>query len=260
MGLFFADDEKHFTGVRAVGFPRYKELLEHSFKDFFLSGFISLVLLMPFCLGIVYAVLSKSVLVMLFASVAGGAISGPGIACMYDLILRRLRDDKSDWWFCFKKSMRQNWKASLLPGIVQCVFLGFLIFSGALMWWAKKPFSLGTLAVLALSSVFFLAVLSVWWPQVVLFEQKTTVRIKNAVGFILFHPGRSLGTALLQAAWWLITFLFLPWSAFLVPFLNTWYILYLAMFFLYRPMDEAFQIERQIEAQFPGQIQIGEED
>lgn len=260
MGLFFADDEKRFTGVRAVGFPRYRELLEHNFKEFFLVGFISLVLLIPYGLGMAYAILSKSILVMLVSAIVGGVIGGPGIACMYDLILRRLRDDKSDWWFCFKKSLKQNWKASLLPGIVQCVFLGFLIFSGAMMWWAEKPLSFGTLAIMALSTVFFLAVLSLWWPQVVLFEQGTPARIKNAVGFILFHPGRSLGVALLQAAWWLVAFLFLPWSAFLVPFLNIWYILYLAMFFLYRPMDEAFHIEEQIEEMFPGQIQIGDED
>ncbi len=260
MGLFFPDDEKHYTGVRAVGFPRYRELLERNFKEFFLVGFISLVLLIPWGLGIAFALLSKSILVMLLSGVVGGAIGGPGIGCMYDLILRRLRDDKNDWWFCFKKSLRQNWRASLLPGIVQGVFLGFLVFSCAMMWWAERPLSPGTLGVLALSTVFFLALLSLWWPQVVLFEQKTPVRIKNAVGFILFHPGRSLGAALLQAGWWLVAFLFLPWSAFLVPFLNVWYILYLAMFLLYRPMEEAFQIEAQIEARFPGQIQIGDDE
>lgn len=260
MGLFFADDEKRFTGMRAVGFPRYKELLEQNFKAFFLVGFISFMFLIPYGLGIVYAILSQSILVMLLAGIVGGAVAGPGIACMYDLILRRLRDDKSDWWYCFKKSMRQNWKASLLPGIVQGVFLGFLIFSGALMWWAQRPFSLGSVAALALSSVLFLAILSVWWPQVVLFEQRTPVRLKNAIGFILFHPLKSLGVALLQVAWWLVTFLLLPWSAFLVPFLNVWYILYLATFFLYRSLDAAFQIEAQIEEKFPGQIQIGEDD
>lgn len=34
-----------------------------------------------------------------------------------------------------------------------------------------------------------------------------------------------------------------------------WYILYLAVFLLYRPMDEAFHIEEQINERFPGQIQ-----
>ena len=119
---------------------------------------------------------------------------------------------------------------------------------------------MGTVALLLLSSVLFMAVMSIWWPQVVLFNQLIGVQLKNAVGFILFHLGRSLGVSLLQVVWWLITFLFLPWSAFLVPFLNVWYILYLVMFFLYRPLDAAFQIEEQINEHFPGQIQIGEED
>ncbi|MBD5119271.1 MAG: hypothetical protein HDT37_09230 [Clostridiales bacterium] len=42
---------------------------------------------------------------------------------------------------------------------------------------------------------------------------------------------------------------------FLIPFLSMWYILYLAVFILYRPMDEAFLIEDQINERFPGQIQ-----
>lgn len=260
MGLFFADDEKRFTYGRAVGFARYKEILEKNFKEFFLVGFITLGFLIPFGIGMAYAVLSTSILAMLAAGIIGGAIAGPGIACMYDLILRRLRDDKSDWWVCYKKSMGQNWKAAVLPGVLQCIFWGFLIFSGALLWWAEAPISMGTVALLLLSSVLFMAVMSIWWPQVVLFNQLIGVQLKNAVGFILFHLGRSLGVSLLQVVWWLITFLFLPWSAFLVPFLNVWYILYLVMFFLYRPLDAAFQIEEQINEHFPGQIQIGEED
>ena len=259
MGLFFPDDVNRFTSGRATGFARYREVLEGSFKEFFLVGFITLVFLIPFGLGMVYAILSTSALVMLAAGVVGGAISGPGIACMYDIILRRLRNDKSDWWVCYKKSMRQNWRASIFPGIVQCVFLGFLIFSGALLWWAELPITIGTAATLVLSAILFLMVLSVWWPQVVLFDQRVGLQLKNAVFFILFHLGRALGAAVLQAAWWVIMFLFLPWTAFLVPFLSMWYILYLAVFLLYRPMDEAFRIEEQINERFPGQIQAEEE-
>lgn len=261
MGLFFPDDDHHFTYGRAIGFARYKEVLERSFKEFFLVGFITLVFLIPFGLGAAYAILSSSSLLMLVAAVAGGAISGPGVACMYDIILRRLRDDKSDWWVCYKKSMRQNWRAAILPGVIQCVFLGFLIFSGALLlWWRNLPVSIWTIAILLLSSLLFMMVFSIWWPQVVLFDQRPGVQLKNAVFFILFHPGRVLGAGALQVVWWLVMFLFLPWTAFLVPFLSMWYILFLAVFILYRPMDEAFRIEEQIEERFPGQIQIGEDD
>lgn len=259
MGLFFPDDEKRFTYGRAIGFARYKEVLERSFKEFFIVGFITLGFLLPFGLGMAYALLTASSLVTLVVSVAGGAVSGPGVACMYDIILRRLRDDRSDWWVCYKKSMRQNWRAAVLPGIVQCVFLGFLIFSGALLWWAKLPVSIWTAAILVLSALLFMMVLSVWWPQVVLFDQRAGVQLKNAMLFILFRPGRALGAAAVQVAWWVVMFLFLPWTAFLVPFLSMWYVLYLAMFILYRPMDEAFRIEDQISERFPEQIRQEEE-
>lgn len=260
MGLFFPDDENRFTYGRAIGFARYREVLEGSFKEFFLVGFITLAFLLPFGLGMVYAILTTSSLVMLTASVFGGAISGPGVACMYDIILRRLRDDKSDWWICYKKSMRQNCRAAILPGVVQGVFLGCLIFTCALLWWAELPISVWTIAILLLAALLFVMVLSVWWPQVVLFDQRAGLQLKNSVLFILFHPWRVLGAAALQVAWWMTTFLFMPWTAFLVPFLSVWYILYLTVFILYRPMDEAFRIEDQIDERFPGQIQADEED
>ena len=244
MGLLFPDDdEQQFTYGRAIGFARYKEVLERSFKEFFLVGFITLAAMIPFALGMVYAVLA--------AAVVGGVISGPAMACMYDIILRRLRDDQGDWWTCWKKSIRQNWRASLLPGVVQCLFLGMVIFSGALLWWSQRPASLSTLVLLAVSVLAATMVLSVWWPQVVLFEQTPLLQLKNSLFFILFHPGRVLGAAAVQAVWWLVLFLFLPWSAFVVPFLGVWYILYLALFILYRPLDEAFRIEEQIWERFP---------
>ncbi len=92
MGLFFADDEKHIEGVRAVGFPRYRQLLEHNFKEFFLVGFIALALLIPYGLGMACALLSKSILVMLLSGFAGGALGGRGSGCLYDLFLGRLGD------------------------------------------------------------------------------------------------------------------------------------------------------------------------
>lgn len=260
MGLFFAGDENRFTHGRAVGFARYRQVLEENFKEFFLVGFLTLVFLLPFGLGMAFAILTSSALVVLAAAIIGGAVSGPGVACMYDIILRRLRDDKADWWTCWKKSMRQNWRAAILPGVVQCLFLGFLIFSGAILWWARLPISIWTVAILALSSLLCLMVLAVWWPQVVLFDQRPGIQLKNAVFFILFHPARVLGAGALQVVWWTAGFLFLPWTAFLVPFLSVWYILYLAVFILYRPMDEAFHIEEQIRERFPGQIQTGEDD
>ena len=253
MALFFGDDEERFTpGVRKVGFPRYREVLEKNWKDFMLVGFLTLLGLIPFGAGMVYAILSSSLLVAALAGVIGGLFSGPGIACMYDLILRRLRNDEGHWSVCCKRSMKQNWKASLLPGVAQCVFLSILIYSGALHYWGVRPMTLGTLFVFAIACIIFLMVMTLWWCQTVLFEQTTGLKLKNALFFILFHFSRALLCGLAQFAWWMAAFLFLPWTGLLVPFLSVWYILYLAVFLLYRYMDQDFGIEDQIRQSFPG--------
>lgn len=258
MGLFFPQTEIR-PGVRYTGFARYRQIMERDWKDFILVGFMTLLYHIPFGLGMGYAILSRSLIVMVVSSLAGGLLLGPGLACMYDLILRRFRDDRSDRWICYKKAFRQNLLASLLPGVVQCLFVGCVVFSGGLLWWAETPISRGTVALIILSSLIMEMILTVWWPQVVLFTQRTTVQLKNCILFIITYRWRILGAAALQVAWWLAAFLLLPWSAFLVPILGVWYILMLAMFIIYRPLNEAFHIEEQIEEHFPGQMDAGED-
>lgn len=258
MGLFFPQTEIR-SGVRYTGFARYRQIIERDWKDFILVGFITLLYYIPLGLGLGYAILSQSLLIMLFSSLVGGLVAGPGLACMYDLILRRLRDDRSDWWICYKKSMRQNLRASLLPGVIQCLFMGCVVFSGGLLWWSEGAISWGTVVFIILSSLFMEMLLTVWWPQIVLFEQKPFIQVKNCILFIITHLGPILKASAIQVIWWLIAFLFLPWTAFLVPFLSVWYILLLAMFTVYRSLDEAFRIEEQIEEHFPGQIDRGED-
>lgn len=255
MGFLFPQDEIR-PGVRPTGFARYRQILERDWKNLILVGFVTLLYYIPFAGGMVYALLSKSLLVMLASALVGGAILGPGLACMYDLILRRLRDDRGDWWTRYQTSMRQNFRASILPGVVQCLFLGCVIFSGALIWWAKAPISWGTVALVLFSALLVEMIFTVWWPQVVLFNQRPVIYLKNCVLFILQNFKRSLAAAVLQVVWWLLTFLLLPWSAFLVPLLSVWYVLLLAMFIIYKPLNSAFRIEEEIEKHFPGQIDI----
>lgn len=257
MGLFFPQTEIR-PGVRYTGFARYRQIIERDWKSFLLVGFITLLYHIPFGLGMGYAILSKSLIIMVISSLIGGIFLGPGLACMYDLLLRRFRDDRSDWWICYKKAFRQNLRASLLPGIVQCLFVGCVVFSGGLLWWARTPISWGTVALIILSSLIMEMLLTVWWPQVVLFNQGPPQQLKNCILFILIYPKRILGAAAIQVAWWLVAFLMLPWSAFLVPFLGVWYILMLAMFIIYRPLDEAFHVEEQIAEHFPNQMDSGE--
>lgn len=254
MALFFENDEEGSAEGRKEGFPRYRELLERHWKEFLAVGFLTLVFHIPFAGGLVYAALSSSALLALCAGLVGGAIAGPGLSCMYDLILRRLRNDKGDAWTCWKRAFRQNWRASLLPGIVQSMFISMLAFSGFVIYQGARPATLGTLLLLLFAALFVTMLMSVWWPQVALFDQKQSLRLKNGLFFILFHPWPVLGAALLQLLWWAVLFLFLPWTAFAVPVLGLWYILFLTQFLLYPKLNEDFKIEEKIRAAFPGRL------
>lgn len=258
MGLFFPQTEIQ-PGERYTGFARYRQIMERDWKDFILVGFLTLLYHIPLGLGLGYAILSKSLIIALVSSLAGGLFAGPGLACMYDLILRRLRDDRSDWWICYKKSMRQNLRASILPGIVQCLFVACVVFSGGLLWWSAGSISLGTIAFIIFSSIVMEMILTVWWPQIVLFDQNPLIQIKNCILFIITHFKSILGAAAIQVIWWIAIFLFLPWTAFIVPILGIWYILFLAMFIIYRNFNESFRVEEQIEEKFPGQMDAGKD-
>lgn len=260
MGLFFPQEPNRFPQVRPVGFARYRQVLERDWKRFFLTDLLTLASLIPFGLGLGYAVLSSSVLVLIPVCLLGGLIAGPGMAGMYDMILRSLRDNKDHWWYSYKRAMGQNWKAALVPGVVMCLFLGFLVFACAMLWWSTAPITPGSVAILAASALILTMVFSVWWPQVVLFDQRHGIRLKNCVLFCLQNFTRTLGAAALQLLWWVLTVLLLPWSAFLVPFLGVWYILFVSNLLLYDRLDRAFRIEEQIGQAFPEQIPVyGEE-
>ena len=73
MGLFFPSDPV-IHGQRATGLPRYQELLERDWKSFLFADFVTLGLCIPYGLGVGYALLSSSLLVLLPVCVVGGLL------------------------------------------------------------------------------------------------------------------------------------------------------------------------------------------
>lgn len=260
MGMFFPDDPDYFPNRRPTGFKRYSQVLERDWKRLIMGNLLTVGSLLPFALGVGYAVLSSSILVLLPVCVLGGIIAGPFVACMYDMILRGLRDNVDDWWYSYKKAMKQNFRAAILPGVVMCLFLGFYIFCCAMLWWAPGNPGLGTVAVMLISALIVIMVFTVWWTQVVLFDQKHGIRLKNCLLFCIRYLKPSLIAAAVQLLWWLFLVVMLPWSGYVIPFIGIWYILYLSTFLIYDRLDEAFAIEERIAEAFPEQIPVyGEE-
>ena len=184
MGLFFPSDPI-VHGQRAKGLPRYQELLERDWKSFLFADFVTLGLCIPYGLGVGYALLSSSLLVLLPVCILGGLLVGPAISGIMDALFRSYRDAPRGWWENYCKGMKQNWKSSLLPGIVFCLALGIELFFGMVLFSAEQLPGIGTLAVFFVGLLLLLMLFTAFWPQVVLFEESNLHRLQNAILFCL---------------------------------------------------------------------------
>lgn len=245
MGLLTPEDRSYDPSVRQTGFYRYKQLLSFYGVHWFQVGLFTVVGAMPLAIGIVLSILSSSVLVLLLCSVAGGMIFGPFLAGMFDAVMRGLRDDPNNWWTNYKKSWRQNWAGSLLPGAFLGLFIGVYAFMANLFWWAQSSPSPGTIALYLFSGLVLVIFTTLFWPQLVLFRQTMPNRLRNILLFTSKYLWKVLGAALLQLLYFAVIILFAPWTLLLVPFLGVWYIIFLTQFMLYDALNEELRIEEQ---------------
>ena len=243
MGLFFPEDPHFNETKRQTGFYRYRQLLSARFSRWWKTNLLTLAGFAPLAAGVFYAVASTSVLVLLPASLLGGMIAGPFLAGMYDAILRGLRDDPLPWWEGYKRAWKQNWKSSLVPGALLGLVLGVYTFMAMLFWWAERAPSPGTVALYLFALLAVVTVNTLYWPQLVLFQQNASVRLQNCLLFCIKYFWRVLGVGLLQLGYWTLFVLFAPWTLLLLPVLGVWYILFLSQFLIYTQMNEAFSIE-----------------
>lgn len=247
MGLLFPEDPHFDENERQTGFYRYRQILSVRFGQWWKTNLLTLVGLTPLAAGIFYSVASASVLVLLPCSTAGGMIAGPFLAGMYDAILRGLRDDPCPWWDSYRSAWRQNWKDSLIPGALFGLVAGVYTFMAMLFWWSEQAPTPGTIAMYLFALLLMLIIHTLYWPQLVLFRQKASIRLRNCLLFCAKYLWRVLGVGILQLGYLAIMVLFAPWTLILIPILGVWYIWFLAQFLIYDQMNEVFEIEQQFD-------------
>lgn len=251
MGLFIREDPSYNEDIRQTGFNRYKQLLSLRFAQWWKVGMITLAGLAPLAAGIACAILTSSVLVLIPCSILGGMIAGPFLAGLYDAILRGLRDDPLPWKDAWVRSWKQDWRESLLPGAVMGLMTGLYAFMAMLFWWAQVPPSLGTVALYLFSLLLVLAANTLLWPQLVLFRQDPSTRLRNAVLFLVKRPWRVMGAGLVQLAYLAILVLFAPWTVLLLPITGVWYVVFLSQLLIYGALNEDLHIEESFEERSP---------
>jgi uncharacterized membrane protein YesL len=260
MALFQANFNAHTNGLRPTGSARFRELLGRDIARFFYVNLLTLIGFFPFVLGVLAAILSTSVVILIPASLIGGAIAGPALSAMYDCIYRSFRDAPGKWFDNYRRAIRQNWKQSLLPGMIFCLFLGLYAFMLMLFWYSERFPGWGTIAIFAAGLFLVLMFFSVYWPQIVLFEQTGKQRFYNSILFLIRYFGKTAGCAAIQLLYWAIIILLLPWTALLLPLTGFWAILFASHFLIYDTVNEVFHVEDQIVEAFPEQAPFYEDD
>ena len=242
MALF--RDDTDYTH-RQVGFARYKQLMSFYAFNWLRINLLTTAGALPLAAGILYALLTSSVVVLLPLSFLGGMIFGPFLAGLVDSIMRGLRDAPNNWWKNYKKSWKQNWRGSLLPGGMLGLFTGLFAFMVYIMSVARTAPSLGTWVMLLVSVAVVIWFNTLYWPQLVLFSQSFVNRLRNALLFTIKHSLRVLAAVAIQLVWLALMILLAPWTLVAVPFLGFWFPIFLAQYRIYADLNRDLRIEAQ---------------
>ncbi len=253
MGWFdrFAVQTSYQAGRRLTGILRYRELTDRYFGAFFKANLLTIFGFLPMGIGFLFVSGTGNPALVLAVFIVGGGIAAPFLAGLYDAVYRALRDAPGSWFENYRKAWRQNWRSSIVPGMVFGLLLGSYSLSGMTLLMSRQ--SLWTVAVIFFSLILFTMFFSVYWPLLVLMDQTVSVGIQNCLMFLLKEFWKVLGIALLQAAYWIAIVLFFPLSLLTLPILGFWFILFIANFLIYGAMNAVFRIEEQIAAVYPEQ-------
>lgn len=260
MGKLFNVMPGPASGKRLQGNARFHELLGRDTIRFMKVNLMTLLGFAPYAAALVISVLTSSILVLIPACMLSGILAGPALSCMYDCVFRSLRDAPGRIWENYKKAWKQNFKASVLPGMLFCTISGLYCFVLAMFSWARFSQTAGTYIAYFVGLMVFSLIFTILWPLITLFDQKPSDQVRNIILFAARYLWKVLLCAFLNAVYWMIMVLFLPWSVFLLPLIGFWFIVFLTSFILYGPLNEAFGIEDAISESFPDQVPYYETD
>lgn len=231
---------------RKGGPARWWKLIIHNFGAFCLSGALALFGLLPWLLGLYFAIATHTLLFLLAACVGGGLLAGPFFAALSDILFRALREESFSWRQAWSLALRRNASESLVPGVLCCTLYGIQIFT--LYHLGTGGAALNMSALLAVG-LLILTALALWlWPQVVLFSLPLPMLLKNTVLLTLSHIGRTFAAALVCLVYAGAVVLLNPLSLLVLSVLNLWLPLSAAWYILYQPLEKTFDLEASIRA------------
>ena len=232
---------------RKKGVGRLAEILSRDLDGIFLSGVLALLACVPAAVLVGIALWLGSLPLCLLAAAAAGWLVGPALTGLYDTILRALRDEPGFWWHTYKRVWKQNFKSSLVPGIV-FTLLWALVAYAAFVPPQMTTVSAGFALVLVVDMVLLLTLGSYYWMQNALFESSVSKKLSNCVRMFLGFLPQTVLSAVFQLGYWLLMAVVIPRCAFIFLLTGLWLPNLLAMMAVYAPIEKSLHLEEQIQA------------
>ena len=249
MGLFSYDfygggHGDHPNAPRKKGLARLWEVLREDALHLMGAGFLAALSVIPYAIGLMISIDSHALFPMAITCPLGGMLAAPQLCGLSDTILRALRDDHSRWWDTYRRAWKQNAKGCLLPGALGGLLFGFQL----LMFYQidVAEVDLFLLASMLLGAALSTAIASWLLPQLALMNLPLHRALLNAVLLCGGHPLKTLGTTLLQLAYWGLIVLAFPDTLILFVLLNFWAATFIVTFVQYEPLDSTFKIEASV--------------
>ncbi len=257
MGLFpSADDFKAGHGIqkdapRKTGVGRFFELLGRDMNGMFLANLLACLGFLPVICLVYIGFLMNNLPVMLVSAAVGGILAGPTLAGVYDTVLRALRDEPGYWWTTYRRAFRQNFKASILPGVLYCVVVTvqiFMVYFCFNMLAQGVNVGTGVWVATVLNLVIFHMMFAYMWPQVVLLEQPLRQTLANSVRCMLAFLPHALAAAIVQVVFWGIVILCMPLGLLLMVVFGFWFSCEVSCQIVSGDLERVFHIEEKIRA------------
>lgn len=249
MSLLFPDynkapPEEAENTMRKKGLSRLIEVIGRDFLNLYKGGLMALVGALPLVLGTIFSIRTNAIIPLFLAGVLGGAIAAPELVCLFDVILRALRDDPYYHWGIYQRVWCQNVFASLPFGA-----LFGLIFTAQIFLWTRfGSFGITELLMLMVSVILSLGLLLYVFAQIPLMQLPFLGLLKNAFFLFVGNLGSSLIAILMIFAYVLLIWLFYPVSAIVLLLGGVWSPILSALVVVYVRLDVAFEIEARVSA------------
>ena len=150
------------------------------------------------------------------------------------------------WWHTYKRAWKQNFRSSLVPGIVFTVLWALLAWS-AFVLPQMTEISLSFALILLLDAVLLLTLGNYFWMQNALFYGSIFQKSSNCIRmFFGFLPQTAL-SAIVQVGYWLLIAFLIPRCAFMFLLTGLWVPSLLAAFSVYSTMEKNLHLEERIQ-------------